>query len=103
MQSKQLNVQLLGLYEEALGTLSELTIDQGFLIARISKVVLALPPELEGKLAPLMGTRIGILRTDILGKEYLVRSIPREKTQPLDEINVVDLTKENVQRAKASA
>lgn len=96
-------MQLLGLYEEAVGTLSELTIDQGFLIARISKVLLALPPELECKLAPLMGMRIGILRTDIPGKEYLVRSFLEEKTPVLDEVNVVDLTKHNVQKVKAIA
>lgn len=99
----QLGLNCLGFYEEAVGTLHGIAVDHGLLIARISKVILALPPELEGKLTPLMGTRIGILRTDILGKEYLVRSIPREKSQALDEINVVDLTKKNEQRVKASA
>jgi hypothetical protein len=103
MTRHQLGLNCLGFYEEAVGTLHGIAVDQGFLIARISKVILALPIEMECKLAPLMGTRIGILRTDILGKEYLVRSIPGKKTQALNEINMVDLTKQNVQRVKASA
>jgi hypothetical protein len=70
----QLGLNCLGFYEEAVGTLTGLTVDQGFLIAQISNVMLALPIEMESKLATLMGSRIGILHTDIPGKEYLVRS-----------------------------
>ena len=92
----------LGFYEEAVGTISELTIDQGFLMARISEVNLALPLEMENKLAPLMHTRIGILRTDIPQKEYLVRSIP-EESLVLDEISMVGLTLPNAHKEKASA
>jgi hypothetical protein len=99
----QLGLNCLGFYEEAVGTLHGIAVDQGFLIARISKVILALPIEMECKLAPLMGTRIGILHTDIPGKEYLVRSIPGKKTQASDEIKMNDLTKQNVQRVKESA
>lgn len=100
---REIGLNCLGFYEEAVGTLNGIDIDQGLLIARISKVSLALPVELEAKLAPLMGTRIGILRTDILGKEYLVKRIPEKKAQALDEINKVDLIKFNVQIEKASA
>jgi hypothetical protein len=65
----------LGFYEEAVGDLTELTGDEGFLMARISKVGLVLPTELEDKLRPLVGMKVGILHTDILGREYLVRVI----------------------------
>jgi hypothetical protein len=91
-------MKCLDFYEEAFDVLNELTKDQGFLIARISKVTLALPLEMEGKLRPLIGKRIGILRTDIPGKEYLVRIFPEENS--LDEI---DQTLQNAHREKASA
>ena len=91
-------MKCLDFYEEAVGTLTELAEGQGFLTARISKVVLILPPEMEGKLRPLIGKRIGILRTDIPGKEYLVRIFPEENS--LDEI---DQTLQNAHREKASA
>lgn len=87
----QLGLNCLGFYEEAVGTLHGIAVDHGLLIARISKVILALPIELECKLTPLMGTRIGILRTDIPGKEYLVRNIPGKKAEALDEIKMNDL------------
>ena len=98
----QLGPNCLGSYEEAVGTLHGIDVDHGLLIAQISKVSLALPTELEAKLAPLMGTRIGVLRTDIPGKEYLVRSILEENALVSNEINKVDLTMQNVQREKAS-
>ena len=98
----QLGLNCLGFYEEAVGTLAELTGDEGFLMARISEVNLALPLEMENKLAPLMRTRIGILRTDIPQKEYLVRSIP-EESLVLDEISMVGLTLPNAHKEKASA
>jgi hypothetical protein len=91
-------MKCLDFYEEAVGTLNELTEDQGFLIARISKVILILPTELGDKLCSLKGTRIGILRTDIPQKEYLVRSFPEE-----DSLDEIDQTLQNARREKASA
>jgi hypothetical protein len=99
----QLGLNCLGFYEEAIGTLTGLTIDQGFLIARISRVILALPPEMESKLRTLIGTRIGILHTDIAGKEYLVRIIAEEKSSAFDQIEMIGLTKPKAQQVKASA
>jgi hypothetical protein len=90
-------------WEEAVGPLEKIGMENGLLKVVIGKIILILPLEMERKLAPLMGKRIGILRMDILGKEYLVRSIPGKKTQALNEINVVDLTKQNTQREKANA
>ena len=66
----------LGFFEEAVGVLTELNAEQGFLIARISDLALILPPEMEDKLRPLVGIRMGILHTDIPGRDYLVRAIP---------------------------
>ena len=103
MMRHQLGLNCLGFYEEAVGTLSGLTIDQGFLIVQISKMILALPLEMESKLRTLIGTRIGILHTDMAGKEYLVRIIVEEKSSAFDLIDVVDLTKPKAQKEKASA
>jgi hypothetical protein len=76
MTKHRSEIQRLGFFEEAVGDLHELTLDQGFLIAGISKVNLVLPPEMESKLHPLIGMRVGVLHTDIAGKEWLVRVIP---------------------------
>jgi hypothetical protein len=98
MAKKGLNMCHIGIYEEAVGILSELTEDQGFLIARISKVILAFPYEMEDKLRPLIGKRIGVLRTDIPGREYLVRIFPEEGS--MDEVHQ---TSSNAHKEKASA
>ena len=94
--------QRLGIFEEAVGTLSELAQEDGILIAEISGFGIVLPLEIEAKLALLVGKRVGILRTDIPQKEYLVRSIPKESLV-LDEISMVGLTLLNAHKEKASA
>lgn len=68
----------LSLYEECLGPLGSLTCRDGTLIASIGEIQLALPAELEQSFRPLIGQRIAILRTDIPGKQYLFRVIPKE-------------------------
>jgi hypothetical protein len=78
----------LGIYEEAVGTLTGLTVDQGFLIAQISKVSLVLPHEMEDKLRPIIGKRVGILHTDIPGKEYLIRVIPESGVKTAIRVNI---------------
>ena len=78
-------MQCLGFFEVAIGTLTELNEGEEILNARISEVALALPAEMENKLRPLIGTRIGILRTDIPQKEYLVRSISESESLALEE------------------
>jgi hypothetical protein len=83
MMRHQQEMQCLGFYEEAIGILTELTEEEEFLNARISDVVLELPPEIGSKLRPLIGTFIGILRTDIPQKEYLVCSISESKSLAL--------------------
>lgn len=69
-------VRHLSPYEEAVGILKKLDAKEGVLFAKISKVSLALPPELEEKMLPHLGKRVGLIRTDIPGKQYLIRVIP---------------------------
>lgn len=76
MTGHKSRIQRLGVYEEVVGNLRSMTSDEGFVVAQVGKVGIVLPPEVECKLAPLVGMRIGILRTDIPGKEYLVKALP---------------------------
>ena len=99
----QQEMKCLGFFEEAIGVLTELTEDEGILTARISEVVLVLPSEIKDRLLPLIGKSIGILRTDIPQKEYLVCIIPEEKSQALGENGVIDPALPNAQREKAIA
>ena len=101
MMKHQQRPTSLGFYEEAVGTLSGLTVDQGFLIVQISKMILALPLEMESKLRTLIGTRIGIIHTDIAGKEYLIRIIVEENSSAFDLIDVAFLTTPKAQQEKA--
>lgn len=75
MYKHQQEITWLSPYEEADGTLYELIVDDEFMRARLSGMVLVLPREMDSKLRPFLGTRIGILRTDLPGEEYLVRSL----------------------------
>ena len=95
--------QSLGIYEEAVGTLSEIAQEDGFLIAGISGLNIVLPLEIEAKLAPLVGERVGILHTDISGKKYLVRIIAEEKSSTFDQIDMISLTKPKAQQEAARA
>lgn len=64
---------ILGIYEEAVGTLRALDHDGGSLIARIGPVTVVLPAELEADLSPHIGAKIGTLRTDSTERPYRVR------------------------------
>lgn len=66
-------------YEEAIGILKELDMKDGVLFAKISKVSLILPVELEEKIRPCVGKRISLLRTDIPSKQYLLRVFPDQE------------------------
>ena len=76
MIKHQSGMQFLGFFEEAIGKLNELTEDEEVLNARIGEVVLVLPPEMKNRLLPLLAMCVGILHTDIPGKEYLFRVLP---------------------------
>ena len=96
MKTNPLGWNCLGFFEEAVGTLHGMAVEEGILIAQISRVRLALPLELEDKLQPLIGKRMGVLHTDIRGKEYLVRSIPEPKME-------IDQATPDTHQLKASA
>ncbi len=74
----------LGTFEEAVGDFFEQKSDGENLIVRIGKIDIFLPWELEKNLRPLIGKRIGILHTDIPGKQYLVRIITQKSTEGRD-------------------
>lgn len=68
-------VKRLSLYEECSGQFGDLVIEEDGLIARIGKVNLILPLEMEPDLRPFMGKRIAILRTDIPHRQYIIRTV----------------------------
>jgi hypothetical protein len=51
-------------YEEALGILKEIQILEGYALAQIGPVTVALPEEMASRLTGLQGQRVGILRTE---------------------------------------
>lgn len=79
MTIQEQKIYHLGFFEEAVGVLTELNAEQGFLIARISDLDLVLPAEMEDELRPLVGICMGILHTDIPGRDYLLRVIPERR------------------------
>ena len=65
-------------YEEGWGRFSNLVIKRDRLIARVGKVNLILPLEMEPELRQFIGKRIAILRTDIPHKQYIIRTVRLE-------------------------
>jgi len=63
-------------YEEAVGVLTHLDRDEGSLIAKIGPISVWLPMEIEGELRPLLGRRVGVIKTDTV-QAYRVRKGPR--------------------------
>jgi hypothetical protein len=63
-------------YEEAVGVPRRLVHVNGGLVADFGTFSVLLPPELEADLRPLLGERIGILRTDT-SQAYRVRTVKR--------------------------
>ena len=68
-------------WHEVVGPLLRSDDRDGVLIAEIGKIRVALPCDMKESLAPLLGRRIGIIRSDIKGsREYLVRVLPEPRT-----------------------
>jgi len=67
-------------YEECAGLSTDIAIEEEGLIARIGKVNLILPREMEPTMRKFMGQRIAILRTDIPSKQYIIRMILEDLT-----------------------
>jgi hypothetical protein len=78
-------VRILETYEEVVGHLQDLQLEEGLLRARFRNVVLYFPPEMETMLRPLIGQHIGILRTDIPDKPYLFRFLKKDPVEAEDE------------------
>lgn len=74
------NMTILSPYMEAVGTLAGLVEQDGVLLAEIARHVVVLPIGLKDELVPHVGRRIAILRTDIPGREYMIRVISGRET-----------------------
>ena len=96
-------VMRLGPWMEVIGPFVELEEQEGVLLADIAEHIVILPLELKGILMPHLGYHIGLLRTDISGKEYLVRNEAEEKSMASVEADVSELAKPKAQQEKASA
>jgi hypothetical protein len=70
-------VYRLGFYEESIGDLHNVREADGCILASIGPAVVVLPHELGAELKPLIGSRIGILRTE---QDYRLRIFPASKT-----------------------
>jgi hypothetical protein len=73
-------VRFLEPYEEIVGTFDELSMTEGLLVARFKTMAIALPIDMEDRIRPFVGQKIGILRTDIPEKLYLFRLLDQETT-----------------------
>lgn len=71
----QPEMKCLKLWEEAYGFPTELTAEQGFVSVNMGENILVFPPEMEEVLSHFLGTRIGIIRTDLPDEEYIIRVI----------------------------
>jgi hypothetical protein len=100
--TSKLKVTILEPWMEVIGPFGELAEKDGVLLAEIAKHIVVLPIEMKDALMPHMGSKIAILRTDIPGKEYLIRIIPEAKSLASDELNKIGLPMRKAQRAKAS-
>jgi hypothetical protein len=70
--------RILRIWEVCRGNLQKVSTDECDIIASIDGLSISLPCELLLALQPYIGCRIGILRTDITGKEYLIRVIQKK-------------------------
>ncbi len=81
-------VHRLGFYEEAVGDLHNIREADGYILASIGPVIVVLPLELGAKLRPLIGSRIGILRTE---QDYRSRIISGSKASNTTKSTLMDV------------
>jgi len=62
-------------FEEAVGVLNKIEDGGGFLLVSVSKTTVNLPIKMGEVLRPLLGQRMGILRTDDPRRPYLCRTL----------------------------
>lgn len=73
-------VRFLEPYEEVIDTLGDLSFADGLLIARFKTIAIAIPSEMEDRIRPFIGKKMGLLRTDIPEKQYLIKLLEQETT-----------------------
>jgi len=74
-------VYRLGPYQENAGILECIEYQGEALLARIGKLDLMLPIEMDVQLKPLIGQRIAILRTDLPDRPYLLRVLQSNRVE----------------------
>jgi hypothetical protein len=79
-------IAIFSFYTEIGGQFVRLEEQEGVLLAEIANYIVVLPIDLKDALAPHLGERIAILRTDIPGKEYLFRVLPENNQESGREI-----------------
>ncbi|MBN2252014.1 MAG: hypothetical protein JW724_08090 [Candidatus Altiarchaeota archaeon] len=65
---------LLRRFEEVVGPLSSVKNEDGVLVAKVGKIAVYLPSEMETVLRPLVGKKIGILRCDTGYRSRVINS-----------------------------
>jgi hypothetical protein len=65
-------------YEEIVGTIDELSFFEGLLIGRFGTIMIAIPHDMENRIRPFIGKKLGLLRTDLPAKPYLFRLLDQE-------------------------
>lgn len=64
---------------EILGRVQDVQEFEEHAIAQIENIAVVFPIEVEQKLRHLIGNKVAIIRTDIAGKEYVIRTLSGEK------------------------
>lgn len=67
------DITMLVPWQEVVGLLIRLEERNGALYVETPTHIIICPVEVKEKLSPHLGSRISLLRTDIVGKEYLIR------------------------------
>ena len=67
----------LAIWEEAVGVLNDVDVQDGIILVNLSigKIAIPLQKLIFKKLNKMVGKKIAILRTDVKGKEYLLREV----------------------------
>ena len=73
-------VQRMVPYEEYAGLCTAIAIEEDGLIARVGKVNLILPMDIETTMRQFMGKKIAILRTDIPHEQYIIINLVEDLT-----------------------
>ena len=70
---------IMALWSEMFGLVYDVQLFEEHAVALIGKIPVVFPIEVEQKLRHLIGNKVAIIRTDIAGKEYIIRTLSGEK------------------------